>query len=120
MCAAGRKSLRVACQCCNVVIMQLQMKPGLLPGLGALVMEPNGVGFHFIFFSFVSISFSYFIGKCWQAHDAGQKGLLIVCQHSDIVNALRLELLDLLDESWNVAGATYWGVCPWHPNNDSL
>ncbi|MCJ1242550.1 hypothetical protein MMC14_010559 [Varicellaria rhodocarpa] len=51
--------------------MQLQMKPGLLPGLGALVMEPNG--------------------------------------HSDIVNALRLELLDLLDESWNVAGATYWG-----------
>lgn len=46
--------------------------------------------------------------------------LLIVGNDSDVVNTLVSKLLDLLNKSRNVAGATHWSVGSWHAHQHNL
>ena len=47
-------------------------------------------------------------------------GLLIVGNDTDVVNTLVGKLLDLLNKSRNVAGATDWSVGSWHTHQHNL
>ena len=48
------------------------------------------------------------------------QSVLVVGEHSNVVNTLGLKLFDLLNKSWDVAGAAHRCVCSWDSNNDGL
>ena len=49
-----------------------------------------------------------------------KKCLLIVGEHSNVVDTLGFKVLDLLNKSWDVAGTADRRVCTWNTNNDGL
>ena len=46
--------------------------------------------------------------------------LLIVGEHSNVVDTLGFEFLDLLNKSWDVAGTAHRRVSSWNTNNNGL
>ena len=51
---------------------------------------------------------------------AGSKCLLIIGEHSNVVDTLGFQILDLLNKSWDVAGTAHRRVCSWNTDNNGL